>query len=85
MPHTSPGGSRPRARNLTIEQFLSSREELPSDELQDMLSMFNGGSFMECHQAVYEATGVWIEELVPVFQKFDATLATRDLRPRIEA
>lgn len=32
-------------------------------------------SFSDCHPKVRELTGVWIEELVPVFQKLDACLA----------
>lgn len=63
-------------KKLTIEQFKSSK--MPAD-IQAVLGRINGGSFMECHQKIYEATGIWIPELVPVFQKLDATLATRDL------
>jgi hypothetical protein len=32
-------------------------------------------SFTECHIRVREETGLWIEELVPVFDKLDATLS----------
>jgi hypothetical protein len=63
---------------LTLEDFKSHR--LPA-ELAKALDTFNGGSFMECHTAIFEATGIWIEELVPVFQRLDAMLVTRDRRP----
>ena len=65
---------------LTLKQFKS--REVP-DEVDTLLSMFNGGSFMECHQAIREATGIWIPELVPVFQKLDSMLAIRELPPEL--
>jgi hypothetical protein len=34
---------------------------------------------MECHQKVFAAYGIWVEELVPVFQRLDAAIALRDL------
>lgn len=71
---------RVEATRLTIQDFQS--EDVLA-EVTDFVSKINGGSFMQCHQAIYEATGIWIDELVPVFQKLDATLATRDLRPRL--
>jgi hypothetical protein len=33
---------------------------------------------MDCHRAFFDATGIWIPELVPVFQKLDAGIAFRD-------
>lgn len=60
------------ARKMSVEQFLA-REEAP--EIQSLLGKFNGGSFMCCHTAIFAETGIWIEELVPVFQKLDAQLA----------
>jgi hypothetical protein len=36
---------------------------------------------MECHTWIYQSTGIWIDELVPVFQKLDAHLVTRHLGP----
>jgi hypothetical protein len=32
-------------------------------------------TFNECHIKVREETGLWIEELVPVFRKLDASIA----------
>jgi hypothetical protein len=67
-------------------QRLSLREFQQDDvlkEVADMVGSINGGTFMGCHKALFEATGIWIDELVPVFQKLDAALATRDLRPSL--
>ena len=32
-------------------------------------------TFSDCHVRMREETGLWIEELVPVFMKLDATIA----------
>ena len=37
----------------------------------------------DSHKAIFDATGIWIDELVPVFQKLDAALAHRDMRPEL--
>jgi hypothetical protein len=65
-----------RTRKLTIADFLSTKE---APELERVLDKLNGGTFMDCHTAVYEATGLWIPELVPVFQRLDAALAFKEL------
>lgn len=65
-------------RQLSLQEFM--REPLPG-EIHKLLSHFNGGSFMDCHRLVYESTGIWVEELVPVFERFDAMVALRDVRP----
>jgi hypothetical protein len=67
-----------RPRRLTLKEFQT--EEVLA-EVADMVGRINGGTFMGCHKAIFEATGIWIDELVPVFQKLDAALAARDLRP----
>ena len=46
------------------------------------ISKVNGGTFMWCHQGVFAATGIWVDELVPVFQKLDAILITRAAGPQ---
>ena len=57
---------------LTIEKFLARKE---SPEVADLVGKFNGGAFMCCHTSLFAQTGIWIEELVPVFQRLDAHLA----------
>ncbi len=59
-------------QKLTIKDFLARQE--PS-EVQSLIGKFNGGAFMCCHTHIFAETGVWIEELVPVFQKLDAQLS----------
>lgn len=63
-------------RKLTLEQFKGTRD---AAGVEAILSRLNGGSFMKCHQAIFEQTGIWIPELVPVFQKLDAALLVREL------
>jgi hypothetical protein len=68
-------------QKLTIKDFLA-REEPP--EVRNLVGKFNGGAFMCCHTHVFAETGVWIEELVPVFQKLDAQLSvTNDRQVRL--
>ncbi|KAF0957338.1 hypothetical protein [Rhodococcus sp. T7] len=65
-------------QRLSLDEFME--QPLPGN-IHELLGHFNGGSFMECHQKVFEATGIWVDELVPVFQRFDAMVVTRDVRP----
>jgi hypothetical protein len=65
-----------KVERLTLAEF-GKRSVAP--ELAAVLSQLNGGSFMECHKLIAEQTGIWIDELVPVFQKLDAALVTRPL------
>lgn len=71
--------TQPRTRRMSISEF--KKVDALDGDISRLLAKFNGGSLMECHRKVYEATGIWIEELTPVFQKMDAMIATRDLRP----
>jgi hypothetical protein len=61
-----------QTQKLTVKDFLA-REESP--EIRSLVGKFNGGSFMCCHTQIFAETGIWIEELVPVFQRLDAHLA----------
>jgi hypothetical protein len=60
-----------KAHRMTLKEFLS-EDHAPKVQLG---SQFNGGSFMDCHCRVFAETGVWIDELVPVFQKLDSHIA----------
>lgn len=64
------------AKKLSIDQFKAYK--IPA-EVNAILSKVNGGSLMCCHKLVYEATGIWIPELVPIFQKMDALIVTQNL------
>jgi hypothetical protein len=73
----------PRASKLSLQEFLG-REESP--EVKALIGTFNGGSFMCCHTHIFLETGIWIDELVPVFQRLDAHLAsTTERRVRVLA
>ena len=64
------------AKRLTLEEFLSSDT---SADVSRLAESFNGGPLMCCHTHIFAETGIWIDELVPVFRKLDAHLAvTKD-------
>jgi len=65
-----------KTKHISLEEFKKSPAPRGTENI---LAHFNGGNFMQCHREFFAATGVWIEELVPVFQKLDATLALREL------
>ena len=65
-----------RVRKLSLEEFKATKD---TPTVEALIKSLNGGSFMECHTAFFEATGIWIPELVPVFQKLDAAILTREL------
>jgi hypothetical protein len=64
------------AKKISLAEFM--KHPLP-DGADKLLSKMNGGSFMECHMKVFAEYGIWVEELTPVFQKFDAMVAFRPL------
>jgi hypothetical protein len=70
-----------KRNKLSLEQFRALK--IP-DEVQAVLSRVNGGSLMECHKLLFAATGIWMPELVPIFQKMDALLMTRDLPANLQ-
>jgi hypothetical protein len=65
-----------KVRKISLAEF---KEIKDTAAVEKVIGSLNGGSFMECHTAFYAATGMWIPELVPVFQKLDAALVTREL------
>lgn len=67
-----------RAKKMTLDEFMKSAGD---KDVNNIFKRVNGGTFMACHVAFYEATGIWIPELESVFQKLDAMLV---LRPEIE-
>jgi hypothetical protein len=59
---------------LSLEEFKS----LPApDQWQRLVGKISGGTFLECHMRVRAETGIWIEELTPVFLKLDALTARK--------
>lgn len=68
------------AKKMSLDQFM---KEAGGDKLNDLFSRVKTGSYTACHVAFYEATGVWIPELVPVFQKMDAmTVMGKEVHPQ---
>jgi hypothetical protein len=65
-----------RTRKLSLDEFRSTKD---TPNVEALIGSLNGGNFMKCHTAFYAATGIWIPELVPVFQKLDAGLLTQEL------
>jgi hypothetical protein len=63
-------------RMLSLEEFKAMKINPDVDKI---LGSINGGSLMDCHLQVYAATGIWMPELTPIFQKMDALLMTRQL------
>lgn len=59
-------------RNLSLEEFKAAPEP---EAWARYLGKIKGGTFTECHMLVQRQTGLWIEDLVPVFQKLDALSA----------
>lgn len=70
----------PKVRHISLDEF---QKQKAKPEIEAILGHLNGGTFMECHCLVAETLGIWVPELVPVFQKLDAALATRPLPANI--
>ena len=65
-----------KVRHITLDEFRKTKEK---PEIDAILGRLNAGTFMECHKLIASELGIWIPELVPVFQKLDAALVTRPL------
>ena len=63
-------------KHISLAEFKTMHGPEGFDKL---LGRINGGTFMDCHKLIARETGVWVPELVPIFQKLDAMLATRPL------
>lgn len=60
-------------RELNLEQFRT----LAEPALWERIHGIDNDSLMCCHVKTFQQTGVWLEELVPVFQKLDAARLDR--------
>lgn len=65
-----PGEAAPGS--ITLDQFLAM--DLPDGSGQ-LLDRLDCTTFAACHERMREENGVWIPELVPVFEKLDAMRA----------
>lgn len=59
---------RPPLRTMTLKEFLA---DSGGESAGDVLAKMDCRTFMMCHKKMREETGVWIPELVPVFEKLD--------------
>jgi|GEM_PF-3315577 hypothetical protein len=57
---------------MTLEEFQRMNSPVGVEEL---FSHVEGHTFMMCHRDMKEKHGIWIPELVPVFEKLDAMRA----------
>ena len=55
-------------RVLNLEQFRT----LAEPAMWERIYGITGDSLMCCHVKTYQQTGLWVEDLVPVFLKLDA-------------
>jgi hypothetical protein len=70
-------------RRLSLEEFMDNEkvQSILGEHFARIAPQINGGTFAACHKAIFEATGIFVPELVPVFQRLDAALAMRNLQP----
>ena len=57
---------------MTLEEF---RQMDAPVGVEDLFRQVEGHTFMKCHKEMEEKHGIWIPELVPVFEKLDAMRA----------
>jgi hypothetical protein len=77
--NNTPTAHLKKANKLTLDEFMKSAG---GKEINEVFSRVRTGSFSACHCLFFEATGIWIPELVPVFQKLDAMAVMGDaLKP----
>ncbi|MBP4136705.1 hypothetical protein [Flavobacterium geliluteum] len=63
---------RAKKRELSLEEF----KHLAQPEVWTAIKLdaASGKGFSACHKLIFEKTGMWVEELVPIFRKLDANL-----------
>ncbi len=64
--------SKANRRDLSLEEF----KHLAQPEVWKALKIdaANGKGFEACHKVIFDKTGIWVEELVPILRKLDANL-----------
>ena len=73
-PQPIPKKSRRPVKPMTLEEF--QRMDTPI-AVEDLFRHGEGHTFMMCHKDMREKHGIWIPELVPVFEKLDAMRAAK--------
>lgn len=72
-PQKSSANGRQPVRSMTLEEF--QQMETPIDA-NDLFHQIEGHSFSMCHKDMRDVHGIWIPELVPIFEKMDSMRAT---------
>lgn len=64
-----------KVKELSLKQF----RHLAQPEVWKGLEAdaSSGKGFEACHVAIFEKTGIWVEELVPILRKLDANMAVK--------
>ena len=73
-PKSPPNPKTPErpVKPMTLEEFQQMDTPIAVD---DLFTHMEGHTFMNCHKDMREKHGIWIPELVPVFEKLDAMRA----------
>ena len=68
----APKGKR---RDLSLDEF----KHLAQPEVWAALKKdaVSGKGFEACHKVIFQKTGIWVEELVPILRKLDANMAMK--------
>ncbi len=72
QPRPEPRNSERPVKPMTLEEF--KRMDTPI-AVEDLFRHGEGHTFMMCHKDMREKHGIWIPELVPIFEKMDAMRA----------
>ena len=73
-PKPQPNPKKPErpVKPMTLEEFQQMNVPIA---VEDLFNQIEGHTFMKCHKEMREKHGIWIPELVPVFEKLDAMQA----------
>ena len=73
LPQTVSGKPNGPVKSMTLAEFQKMNSPVAT---KDLFSHIEGHTFMMCHEEMRKKHGIWIPELVPVFEKMDAMRAT---------
>jgi hypothetical protein len=68
----SPEKSKRPVKPMTLDEFKRMNTPIA---VEDLFRHGEGHTFMMCHKDMREKHGIWIPELVPIFEKMDAMRA----------
>lgn len=62
-----------KVKPMTLQEFQQMNGPIGAE---DLFRQIDGHTFAKCHKVMREKHGIWIPELVPVFEKLDAMQAS---------